>query len=226
LKKTLKTILLYFPIALILSLPFFLDQKKETHLQSNDQTLVTQSSPRQDSVQQAPILNPQESKPIPTLTPSNLEKLKILRQILSSRNDNDPRLDTEFKNLTPEMKRLIEVEYLSLPPEKLNERGTLSFVLARAASSKKDLAFFKRILKEAPCLSFQDCSQAQPIDEYAESDSGLNQETLLAYPQIIALRTLSKNSSPELRLEVTRLIRELGNSTSNPYSTLTGGLSE
>ncbi|NDB96392.1 MAG: hypothetical protein EBZ78_09570 [Verrucomicrobia bacterium] len=57
------------------------------------------------------------------LPPSEQRKLSILSEILESKNDNDPRYDTELRDFLPEAKRAMTRRYFDTRLEKRNERG-------------------------------------------------------------------------------------------------------
>ena len=118
-------------------------------------------------------------------TPETLDKLKTLEDILRSKNDNDPRLDHDFNDLSPETKRLFRKKYREIPAEKRNERGTIVYLLGKNLRSREDWEFFRRVALEPPCLSLADCSKkpAPGSDEEATGD-----EVTLAYPSLVALR--------------------------------------
>jgi len=116
----------------------------------------------------------------------------ILSQIFKSKNDNDPRLDTEFKNLSPGTKYLLKQKYASLPAEARNERGTIVFLLGRDLANSgtaSDFQFFDQVGAEPPCRSLGDCSQetnAGPEDSHEETAIGVT----LSYPQQVLMHTL------------------------------------
>ncbi|MFL5813298.1 MAG: hypothetical protein ACJ763_06945 [Bdellovibrionia bacterium] len=123
-------------------------------------------------------------------TPQDLQHIKVLDEVLAAKNDNDPRLDSEFRGLSPTSKRMMEDRYRSLPPEKRNERGTIAFLVGREIASADDVAFMGGILSEPPCLSLGDCSR----EDKNTDDAHLNAETgaavSLAYPQLVALHSI------------------------------------
>lgn len=146
---------------------------------------LTQASPN-------PIGSPLHPMSVEAInpTPQDTQHLKILDEILAAKNDNDPRLDTEFRSLSPTSKRMMEDRYRALMPEKRNERGTIAFLVGREISSADDVAFMEGILSESPCLSLGDCSR----EEKNADDDHLNAETgsavTLAYPQLVALHSI------------------------------------
>jgi hypothetical protein len=115
-------------------------------------------------------------------------KLKLLKEILLTKNDNDPRLDSEFTSLSPELKQELKQLYHDLPKESLNQRGTVLFVLAKDLSRTQDLEIFGVALTEEACLSFANCSQSpnESPDDHLDS---VNEVSLL-YPQMVALNRL------------------------------------
>jgi len=135
-------------------------------------------------------------------------KVTLLEEILASRNDNDPRLDTELRYLDTEAKSTFQKRYADYAPERRNERGTIVFLLGRNLSDSKDFAFLKSVVTEAPCLSLGDCSKAAEAgDPHLESAA----EVTLAYPQLVALKQIEnflKNGGtrPELIQEAKKVI--------------------
>jgi hypothetical protein len=167
---------------------------------------LTQSSP-----------NPVSS--IPPISERDRELEKVLSQIFRSKNDNDPRMDTEFKNLTPGTKYLLEKKYESFPLEARNERGTVAFLIARdleAAGTADDFVFLNRVASEPPCLSLADCSRetkAGPEDSHEESTIGVT----LTYPQRILIYSLGdflkQHPDSPLASNVVQTLETLGQST-------------
>ena len=119
-------------------------------------------------------------------------QLATLEDILRSRNDNDPRLDTAFNGLSPEAKRLLREKYARTPPERRNDRGTVVYLLGKNIDGPGDWAFLRSVVEEPPCLSLADCSRVLP--EAPEPGD----EVTLAYPSLVALRqAAAKRPSPE-----------------------------
>jgi len=117
-------------------------------------------------------------------TPASLARAKLatLEEILSSRNDNDPRLDREFLGLSAETKGLFREKYRALAPERLNERGTIVYLLGKNIQNGDDWSFLRAVAAEPPCLSLSDCSKASSVGGEA------GDEVTLAYPSLVALR--------------------------------------
>jgi hypothetical protein len=156
---------------------------------------VEATSPSGASAEGAGLLNSKApaSSPAPVpITQRDRQLDGILTQILASKNDNDKRLDTEFKNLSPGTKFLLKQKYASLPAEARNERGTIVFLLGRDLASSgtvEDFKFFDEVGAEPPCQSLGDCSKetkAGPEDSHEETTIGVT----LSYPQQVLLHTL------------------------------------
>jgi hypothetical protein len=130
-----------------------------------------------------------------SLSPLDQRKIVILEEIFRSKNDNDPRFDTELKELSPELKGAFRQRYHSTALEKRNERGTIIFLMARSmclpsstqAQQVQDLEFLKAVLQEKPCLSLQDCSRDAPAPTEEEVHVAGISETTAHYPQLTAL---------------------------------------
>lgn len=152
-------------------------------------------------------LNPRRLPPpnaIPAPTPSS--QLKTLEEILASRNDNDPRLDRDFNELSVEAKRLFREKYSRTPPELRNDRGTIVYLLGRNLTSAEDWAFLRTVVGEPACLSLFDCAK-EPRLRADHGESG--DEVTLAYPALVALnraeRALKSGSAASVQ-EARRLI--------------------
>lgn len=118
--------------------------------------------------------------------------LRILDQILTSKNDNDPRLDQKFRHLTQEMKSALRDKYTNLPKEDLNARGTIALLIGREITDSADIIFLKEILNEPPCLSLTQCSKEAAPPSGPEAHLEATTEVTLAYPQLSALYWLEK----------------------------------
>ncbi|MCM2266275.1 MAG: hypothetical protein NDI60_00720 [Elusimicrobiales bacterium] len=114
------------------------------------------------------------------------QKLALLEEILLSRNDNDPRLDTAFNDLSPQTKRLFRNKFRQLPDERRNEQGTVVYLLGRNLKTDEDWAFLREVASAPPCLSLEDCSRQAKTEPDAHVSAGV--ELTLSYPAIMALK--------------------------------------
>ncbi|MFI5345282.1 MAG: hypothetical protein ACHQ51_02795 [Elusimicrobiota bacterium] len=113
-------------------------------------------------------------------------KLRTLEAILGARNDNDPRLDSDFNALTNEEKMGFRRRYGEIPPERRNERGTIVYLLGKNMTAPEDWAFIRDVAGEPPCLSLANC--AHPPN--GEGDPG--DDVTLSYPSLVALKRAQK----------------------------------
>ena len=113
------------------------------------------------------------------------EKNRILDEIFHTRNDNDPRLDTDFNDLSPETRRAFRKKYRALVPERRNDRGIILYLLGKNLRTVEDWAILREAVAEPPCLSFSDCSRP-PAPEEGEGATG--DAVTLAYPALVALK--------------------------------------
>jgi hypothetical protein len=149
------------------------------------------SAPTQTRMHQTFSKQLQNFTQIQLNTAKSQQPLYILKEILTSRNDNDPRLDSDFNHLSREDKKKFEMEYNQLRPELRNEKGTILYLLGKNLSETEDFDFLAQVLNEPPCRSLNDCTQA------VASTSGHSQEAsgmtvTLAYPQMVTLTVLSQ----------------------------------
>ena len=112
-------------------------------------------------------------------------KLKTLDEILSSKDDNDPRLDRDFQDLSPETKRLFRLKYRALPRQRRNDRGTIVYLLGLNLRSAEDWEFLREVVNEPPCLSLADCAKPGAVS--------MGDEVTLAYPALVALRQAARS---------------------------------
>lgn len=117
------------------------------------------------------------------------QKFEIVQDILSSKNDNDPRIDVELKTLDPLLKLVLQEKYNQLAEENRNQRGLLIYLISREIQSEQDLTFIKTVYEEPPCMSLSDCRSAGDFNPHMDS---VNQVTL-DYPQKVGLYQLEKS---------------------------------
>ena len=118
------------------------------------------------------------------------KKVAVLKEIFRSKNDNDSRIDTNFRELTALDKQALFEMYEELPRESRNERGTIVFLIGRNLNSEKDFDFLNSVLQEKRCLSLEDCDKVQNYENteaaiHAAESSGLG--VTLNYPQLVVL---------------------------------------
>lgn len=173
---------------------------KRSHITGSPETAVLTSS----------ISSPQRG----LRTSQVQDKLLILDEIFKNKNDNDPRLDQEFKSLDSLTKKALEEKYDSLKVEQRNERGTIVFLLGKNLQSKNDFEFLKKVLKEPTCLSLQDCKKNP---EGIDPEDLTTVEITLSYPQIVALKSVENylDHHPTSVLAKDVLNQALG--AENPY---------
>jgi TolA-binding protein len=128
----------------------------------------------------------QAALPLNTAAYTPAQQLALLEEILRSRNDNDPRLDTAFNDLSPQAKNLFRRKYRQLPAEGRNELGTVVYLLGRNLKTAEDWAFMRDVVTEPPCLSLTNCS----VEAAAGADSHVatGTEITLSYPAVMALK--------------------------------------
>jgi len=150
------------------------------------------SSPSDPVMLSLPVSGVKSKGPIPGLMPEEQKKWLMLEQILESKNDNDPRIDTELKGLSPLFKTTLALHYNDLKPERFNERGTLVFLVGREIVNPADVDFMRIVLAEKPCLSVSDCSRPPAATAGEDDHRELVNETTMRYPQLMALRALKQ----------------------------------
>ena len=146
-----------------------------------------------------PISGGTSPRPLGANNPQGL----VLDQILASRNDNDPRMDSELRTLDEATKDLFREKYQALALEKRNDRGTIVFLLGRNLKTEKDYAFFCDVLREAPCFNLADCRGNAPNISGADYHHDSGEQVTLAYPQYVALTMLGSQKGSE---EATRTL--------------------
>lgn len=119
-----------------------------------------------------------------------LAQVSALQGALESHNDNDPKLDTEMRNLTPETKSKMIGMYRSMAREKRNDRGMIAFLIGREINRDEDLEFLEEVLAELPCLSLSNCETESGSAPHADGE--VSNDTTLIYPQLVSLRALGE----------------------------------
>jgi hypothetical protein len=176
-----------------------------------DQTAAQESAPARNIAAEA-------TTPVPTAPIGHIEgkflskkfdvsrysletqgKLKTLAEIMGSKNDNDPRLDTDLKNLTEQDKVALKDFYSDLKLESLNERGTVVFLMGRSIQGPEDLDYMKDVLAEDPCMSLDNCT-SKNVAKDTHLDS--MDETTMSYPQQIALESISRYTQSRTMAEL------------------------
>ncbi len=143
------------------------------------------SSPQKVSV------DPADGKSkVNSISEATARQVQVLNEILASHNDNDPRMDSELKELNSETKTVLQEKYNLLPDTDRNGRGTIVFLIGRNLTGPADYQFLKQVLTEAPCLGLLDC--AKPMQASAgEEAAGIG--AVLDYPQLTALKAIEKH---------------------------------
>ena len=139
--------------------------------------------------------------------------LALLEEILASRDDNDPRLDREFVALSSEEKGLFRAAYAARPRERLNERGTIVYLLGRNLTAPEDWAFLREVAAEPPCLSLADC--AKPSADAGEHGDAVT----LAYPSLVALRQAHRAAQEGAPADEARSVLEAARASKAPAVT-------
>ncbi len=100
----------------------------------------------------------------------------IIKDILKSKNDNDPRIDQSLKNLSPALHAVLFEKYQSISAEDFSARGMIVYLIARDLKTSEDVEFLKKVYQESPCLSLADCKSVGADDAH---HSSMNQTTLV-----------------------------------------------
>lgn len=125
------------------------------------------------------VVKVQSLPQIQNLSVEDSVKWKTFEEIVKTKNDNDPRMDSQLKKLSPAIHEALFVKYKTVPAEARNERGLIVFLIARDFHSTADMQFLEKVYEESPCLSLSDCQKLSPEDPH---HSTMN-ETTLTYPQ-------------------------------------------
>ncbi len=125
------------------------------------------------------------------------DKLKwnLFKNILLTKNDNDPHLDKELVHLSETFHKALIEKYDLIPAENRNERGLIVFLISRDLHLTEDFQFLKQVYQEAPCLSLENCKTLGIQDPHHNSVN----ETTLTYPQQAALYQIEKKLIEEPR---------------------------
>lgn len=139
----------------------------------------------------APVEKPTEVKAPEAVAPSapklfappEAAKWMVFEEVLLGKNDNDPRINSELRELSQSTHSALYERYDSIAPENRNGRGLVVFLISRNLKSAVDIDFLKKVYQEQPCLGLDDCKNTGSADPHF---SGLNQTTL-NYPQLAGL---------------------------------------
>lgn len=140
-------------------------------------------------------------------------KVEMVKEILLKKHDNDPRIDSDLKDLSPESRRALHQFYHELPAEDRNGRGLVVLLISRDPQLPEDYEFLQSIYQENPCLSLADCNQVQTQDPHL---SGVN-STSLVYPQMVALYQIEKklrgksSMNPVQAQQIQQVVRQAEN---------------
>jgi hypothetical protein len=161
-----------------------------------------------------PLMPAPPNSEVRPLNPESQKKLGILKEILNTKNDNDPRMDTILKVLTEDDKAALRQYYETLKAEDRNGRGTVVFLLGRNIHGPEDFKFLDRVLTEAPCLSLADCTVEAGHGRGDRHDDGhgeMGSDVTLAYPQLATLHALGAllEAKPAPSAEYQAMVRVL-----------------
>lgn len=165
----------------------------------------------------------------PALTEVARKNVTLLNEILASRNDNDPRMDRELKHLDESTREAFREQYRSMAREKLNDRGTIVFLLGRNLESAQDVSFLGGVLEERPCLSLASCDREAETPRGEEVHLESTNEVTLVYPQLVALHGLEAllgqpGLDPDRREAAKRALQAAQNSQSGQVADRARGL--
>ncbi len=221
--------------AAIITAAVFISKNREPDITRRDSPRIMNksASPDQDGANfDTPSQTPPLSAEAATQTPqaTHNPKVALLREILASRNDNDPRLDTELRVLDEQTKSELRQEYLYMEKEKLNQRGTIVFLLGRNLASPADFDFFESVIDEPACRSLEKCTrdEVRPADaEHLHHEAGT--EITLAYPQVVAIKAAetflrNQTSSHPLHSQARELVEKAKKSPIEPVRGIAEGI--
>lgn len=202
----------FIVVALSLAALFFRSK------QQNEQSAVLKPSQldfsRANEIQDAPPELPVAAPPEEPAVAAN-PQIAVFEEILKSNNDNDPRLDTVLKKLSPETKSALFERYEKIKPEDRDGRGLVVFLIARDISSDADVEFLQKVFQEQPCFSLGDCKNTGSDEPHF---SGVN-ETTLNYPQFAGLFQLESQlamrpellQNPRFKMQLESLLKQAEN---------------
>jgi hypothetical protein len=175
---------------------------KKTSQEGSVSSMTAEERPQQGSPAGSEVKTDSVTNmPSPSSSTASAEnpvaQVRTFDEIITAKNDNDPRLDTTLKNLAPETKAQLRGRYDSFPKESRNSRGLVVFLIGREISTPEDVVFMSSVLNEPACLSLADCSKPSQVSHAdhdgvhaGEGDQG--GEVSLAYPQLVAVRMLGQ----------------------------------
>ena len=95
----------------------------------------------------------------PSADPFGGVKVRIFEDIVRSKNDNDPRLDREFRDLSVDARNRFRKKYLEIPREERNALGTIIYILGKNLRTSRDWRFLAEVAAEPRCLSMVNCGR-------------------------------------------------------------------
>ncbi len=216
--------------ALMIAIGVGISLKKSNSTDESDITLRSQSSQhrRLEGIVASDARGGKEIQghgrprtPIQVLSHEDLGKLALLEEVLETRTfDTDSRVDTELKNISPALKAALAQKFSTLPAEKLNQRGSIVFLIGRSASAPSDFHFLTEVAGSPACLSLRNCTHSEP-SEGAHASGSSGESTTLRYPQWVALQELREQASNEhlaepLREQARQSLREIARTAADP----------
>lgn len=224
-----KNISIILFLGLLIGALFFLkhqnDSIKSTNPEQTDSAIKSlDPSASQKSIMSADI----ETSKNPVVDSSSLQtaneeqnlsliekkQLNTIEEIMSAKNDNDSRIDSELKNLSFRLKTFLIQKYKKLKPEMLNEKGFIAFLISREAHTPEDLDLLMTVIEEPPCLSLSDCAVAEKqVDPHHSGSDNIT----LQYPQMSTLyqieQTLKKTNflTPQMKNEYKNFLIKASN---------------
>ena len=156
----------------------------QLNLSQSNSLPTTSTNAQVEAVEKPELILPKAQQ----LQNEDKSKWDVFDNIVKTKNDNDPRLDHELKNLSPALREALFEKYDSLPQEDRSARGLIAYLIARELKTPEDAQFLKQVYQEAPCLSLADCKTSAPDDPHHSSTN----QTTLVYPQLSLLYVIEK----------------------------------